>query len=46
VKIGTKEIEEKLFVEVEEIWSPKQMIFDPRDPSVKLSKIRKDPVGG
>jgi IS5 family transposase len=38
VKIGTKEIEEKLFVEVEEIWSPKQTIFDPRDPSVKLSK--------
>lgn len=38
VRITTKEIEEKLFVEVEEIWSPKQTIFDPRDPSVKLSK--------
>lgn len=36
VKITTKEIEEKLFVEVEEIWSPQQTIFDPRDPSVKL----------
>jgi hypothetical protein len=38
VTTTTKEIEGKRFVEVQEIWSPKQTIFDPRDPSMKLSK--------
>jgi hypothetical protein len=36
VTIRTKELEERIFVEVEEIQSPKQSIFDPRDPSVKM----------
>ena len=38
VKISRKEIEERIFVEVEEIQTPKQTIFDPRDPSIKLGK--------
>ncbi len=36
MKISRKEIEERIFVEVEEIKTPKQTIFDPRDPSIKL----------
>ncbi len=38
MKINRKEIEERIFVEVEEIQTPKQTIFDPRDPSIKLGK--------
>jgi transposase len=38
VRITTKEVEDKIFVEVEEIQTPHQSIFDPRDPSVKLGK--------
>lgn len=40
VKINRKEIEERIFIEVEEIQTPKQTIFDPRDPSIKLGKKR------
>jgi transposase len=36
VVIKRKAIEQKIFVEAEEIQSPKQTIFDPRDPSIKL----------
>jgi transposase len=46
VKITTKEIEDKVFIEVEEVQAPKQTIFDPRDPSIKLGiKGRKSWVG-
>jgi len=46
VKITTKEIEDKVFVEVEEIQTPKQTVFDPRDPSIKLGiKGKKSWVG-
>ena len=46
VKINRKEIEERIFVEVEEIQTPKQTIFDPRDPSIKLGiKGKKSWVG-
>lgn len=46
VKIREKQIEEKVFIEVEEIQGPKQTIFDPRDPSIKLGiKGRKSWVG-
>ena len=38
VKITTREIEDRVFVEVEEIRPPRQTIFDPRDTSIKLSK--------
>jgi transposase len=38
VKIRSKEIEDKVFVEVEEIQTPKQTIFDPRDSSIKMGK--------
>ena len=38
VKITTREIEDKIFVEVEEIRPPRQTIFDPLDTSIKLSK--------
>jgi len=41
VVIKRKKIEEKVFIEAEEIECPKQTIFDPRDPSVKLGKKRK-----
>jgi transposase len=36
VSIRTKEVEDKIFVEVEEIQGPRQTIFDPRDSSIKL----------
>jgi hypothetical protein len=36
VKVRSKEIEDKVFVEVEEIQTPKQTILDPRDLSIKL----------
>jgi len=46
VKVNRKEIDERIFVEVEEIQSPKQTIFDPRDPSIKLGiKGKKSWVG-
>jgi hypothetical protein len=38
VRITAKEVEEKIFVEAEEIESPRQSIFDHRDPSVKLGR--------
>jgi transposase len=38
VIIKQKEINERIFVEVKEIECPKQTIFDPRDPSIKLGK--------
>ena len=38
VVIEKKEIDQKVFIQVEEIRSPKQSICDPRDPSVKLGK--------
>ena len=38
VVIKNKEIDGKVFVEAEEIQSPKQTIFDPRDRSIKLGK--------
>ena len=41
VKISRKEIEERIFVEVEDIQTPKQTIFDPRDPSIKWVKKEK-----
>jgi len=36
VVISEKEINEKIFIEIEEIQSPKQSIFDPRDPTLKM----------
>jgi hypothetical protein len=36
LKIRSKEIEDKVFVEVEEIQGPKQTIFDPRDTRIRL----------
>ena len=38
VVIEKKEIDQKLFIEVEEIQSPRQSICDPRDPSLKVGK--------
>ncbi len=38
VKISRKEVEEKIFIEVEEIQTPKQSIFDPKDLSIKMGK--------
>jgi transposase len=46
VKIRKKEIKDKVFIEVEEIEGPKQTIFNPRDPSIKLGiKGKKSWVG-
>jgi len=36
VKITTKEINSTIFIDVEEVQSPKQTIFDPRDTSLKM----------
>jgi transposase len=36
VIVKKKEIQKKIFIEAEEIQCPKQTIFDPRDPSIKL----------
>jgi hypothetical protein len=36
--ISTKEIDNRVFIEAEEIQRPKQTIFDPRDPSIKMGK--------
>jgi hypothetical protein len=41
VRINEKEIDNKVFIEVVEIERTKQMIFDPRDTSVKLGKKEK-----
>ena len=38
VVIKEKEINNKIFIEVEEIQSPKQTIFDPKDTSLQLGK--------
>jgi len=38
VVIEEKEIDRKVFIQAEEIRSPKQSIHDPRDPSLKLGK--------
>jgi transposase len=38
VTIRTKEIEAKTFIEVEEVECPKQTIFEPREPDLKLGK--------
>jgi len=46
VVIKKKEIEGKVFIEAEEIQSPRQTIFDPRDRSIRLGKkARKSWVG-
>ena len=46
VIISTKEINTRVFIEVEEIQRPKQTIFDPRDTSIKLGiKGKKSWVG-
>lgn len=36
--IKEKEVNEKIFIETEEIQSPKQSIFDPKDTSIQLGK--------
>jgi len=36
VIIHEKEVNEKIFIEVEEVQSPKQTIFDPKDPTIKI----------
>ncbi len=38
VVIPEKEVDQKIFIQAEEIQRPKQTIFDPRDLSLKLSK--------
>jgi transposase len=38
VIISTKEIENRVFIEAEEIQRPKQTIFDPRDTSIQMGK--------
>lgn len=38
VAITKKEIDQRIFIEAEEIHSPKQTIFDPRDVSLRLGK--------
>ena len=46
IVIRKKEIGEKEFIEVEEIETPKQSIFNPRDPEIKLGiKGRKSWIG-
>lgn len=39
--IREKEVNGKIFIEAEEIQSPKQSIFDPRDPSIQMGVKRK-----
>jgi hypothetical protein len=41
VVIRKKEIDQRIFIEAEEIHSPKQTIFDPRDISLRLGKKAK-----
>jgi len=36
IVIKEKEVNEKIFIETEEIQSPRQTIFDPKDPSIQL----------
>jgi transposase len=43
--IREKEVNEKIFIETEEIQSPKQSIFDPKDPTIQLGKKGKNSLG-
>ena len=44
--IKEKEVNGKIFIETEEIQSPKQSLFDPKDPSIQLGVKCKGSWGG